>query len=151
MPAFNELVVQQNSGTPDKIKALIPVASDLLIAQDAHLYKLSYVAQPVIDASVTLVGYSGILNERCWTVMGGVAFIADSFGLYAFDGMQEEPISVPIDNYWREGIIYMSKAGQFHVSSDYDTKTVRFHYCQSSDASPTRALCYCVATQAWWE
>ena len=151
VPAFNELVVQQNSGTPDKIKALIPVASDLLIAQDAHLYKLSYVAQPVIDASVTLVGYRGILNERCWTVMGGVAFIADSFGVYAFDGMQEEPISVPVDNYWRDSVIDMSKASQFHMSSDYDTKTVRFHYCQSADSAPTRALCYCVATQAWWE
>jgi hypothetical protein len=151
VPSVNELVIQQNTGTPDQVKALVPLATDLLIAQDAHLYKLSYVAQPVIDAAVSLVGYRGILNERCWSVMGGVAFIADSFGLYAFDGMQEEPISVPIDNYWREGIIDMSKAGQFHVSSDYDTKTVRFHYCQSSDASPTRALCYCVATQAWWE
>ena len=151
VPAVNELIVQQNTGTPDKIKALIPVASDLLIAQDAHLYKLSYVAQPVIDASVTLVGYRGILNERCWTVMGGVAFIADSFGVYAFDGMQEEPISVPVDNYWRDGVIDMSKASQFHMSSDYDTKTVRFYYCQSADSSPTRALCYCVATQAWWE
>lgn len=151
VPAVNELVVQQNAGTPDVIKALIPLATDLLIAQDAHLYKLSYVAQPVIDASVVLVGYRGILNERCWTVMGGVAFIADSFGVYAFDGMQEEPVSVPVDDYWRDGVIDISKASQFHMSSDYDTKTVRFHYCKAGDSAPVRALCYCVATQAWWE
>ena len=151
VPAFNELVVQQNAGTPDKIKALVPLATDLLIAQDAHLYKLSYVAQPVIDASISLVGYRGILNSQCWTVMGGVAFLADSFGVYAFDGMQEEPISVPVDNLWRDGVVDMSKSSQFHMSSDYDTKTVRFHYCQAGDAAPVRALCYCVATQAWWE
>lgn len=151
VPEFNELVVQQNAGTPDKIKALVPLATDLLIAQDAHLYKLSYVAQPVIDASIALVGYRGILNAQCWTVMGGVAFLADSFGVYAFDGMQEQPISVPVDNLWRDGVVDMSKSSQFHMSSDYDTKTVRFHYCQSTDAAPTRALCYCVATQAWWE
>lgn len=151
VPAFNELVVQQNAGTPDKIKALVPLATDLLIAQDAHLYKLNYVSQPVIDASIALVGYRGILNSQCWTVMGGVAFLADSFGIYAFDGMQEEPISVPVDDYWRGGTVDMSKASQFHMSSDYDTKTVRFHYCQVADTAPTRALCYCVATQAWWE
>lgn len=151
VPPFNELVIQQNAGTPDVIKALIPLATDLLVAQDAHLYKLSYVAQPVIDASIALVGYRGILNERCWTVMGGVAFIADSFGVYAFDGMQEEPISVAVDNYWRDGVVDMSKSSQFHMSSDYDTKTVRFHYCKAGESAPVRALCYCVATQAWWE
>lgn len=151
VPEFNEMIVQQNAGTPDKVKALIPLATDLLIAQDAHLYKLSYVAQPVIDASIALVGYRGIINAQCWTVMGGVAFIADSFGVYAFDGSQEQPISVPVDNLWRDGVIDMTKSSQFHMSSDYDTKTVRFHYCNSADAAPVRALCYCVATQAWWE
>ena len=151
VPAFNELVVQQNAGTPDQIKALIPLATDLLIAQDAHLYKLSYVAQPVIDASIVLVGYRGILNDRCWCVMGGVAFLVDSFGMYAFDGSQEQPVSVVIDNYWRDNIIDMSKSAQFHVAGDFDTKTVRFYYCQSGDTAPVRALCYCVATEAWWE
>jgi hypothetical protein len=151
VPPFNELIVQQNSGKPDQVKALIPLASDLLIAQDAHLYKLTYVAQPVIDASLTLVGYRGILNERCWTVMGGVAFIADSFGVYAFDGSREEPISVAVDNYWRDGLIDMSKSSQFHVSSDFATKTIRFHYCTAADAAPTKALCYCAGTQAWWQ
>jgi hypothetical protein len=45
----------------------------------------------------------------------------------------------------------MSKSRQFHVSSDFATKTIRFHYCGPSDATPTKALCYCVSTQAWWQ
>jgi len=151
VPAVNELVVQQNSGTPDQIKALIPLSTDLLIAQDAHLYKLSYVAQPVIDAAITLVGYRGILNDRCWTVMGGVAFLADSHGVYAFDGSQEQPVSVVVDNYWRDEIIDMSVSDAFHMSSDFATKTIRFHYCRVGETLPTRALCYCVVTEAWWE
>ena len=151
VPASNELVVQQNAGTPDQIKALIPLSTDLLIAQDAHLYKLSYVAQPVIDASITLVGYRGILNDRCWTVMGGVAFLADSFGVYAFDGSQEQPVSVVIDNYWRDQIIDLSASDSFHMSSDFATKTIRFYYCRVGETLPTRALCYCVVTEAWWE
>lgn len=151
VPEANELLVQENTGNPDKIVALIPLASDLLVAQQSHLYKLSYVAQPVLDASIALGAYRGILNWRCWDTMGGVAFIADSNGLYAFDGSAEEPISVPIDNLWRDGVIDFSKSDKFHVACDTPTKTVRFFYCKAADSEPVRALCYCVATKAWWE
>jgi hypothetical protein len=151
VPDANELIVQENTGDPDKIVALIPLGSELLIAQQSHLYKLSYVAQPVLDASVVLGGYRGILNWRCWDTMGGVAFIADSYGLYAYDGNNEEPISVPIDNLWRDGVVDLSKSEKFHVACDTSTRTVRLFYCRSTDSEPVRALCYCVATKAWWE
>jgi hypothetical protein len=151
VPLANELVVQENTATPDQVVALIPLGSFLLIAQRTHLYKLTYVAQPVLDASLTLAGYRGILNNQCWDAMGGVAFIVDSNGMYAFDGNSEESISVPVDNLWRDGTIDFSKASQFHVSADFATKTIRFYYCTASDSAPTRALCYCVATKAWWE
>lgn len=151
VPAVNELVLQENTAQPDKIVALIPLATTLVVAQQNHLYNLSYVAQPVIDASVLLRAYRGILNSRCFATLNGVAFIADSSGMYAYDGAKEEPISVPVDNYWRDNIIDFSKASKFHVSADHARKVVRFHYCQSGDAEPVRALCFCVATQAWWE
>lgn len=149
--AANELVVQENSVVSDTIQALIPLGPSLLIVQTSHIYKLMYVAQPIIDASITLASYRGVLHERCWTVMAGVAFLVDSNGLYAFDGQQEQAVSAPVDNYWRDAIIDFSQADKFHVSSDLLTKTVRFHYCRSGDAAPTRALCYCTATEAWWE
>jgi hypothetical protein len=151
VPPENELVLQENAETPDKIVALVPLGGQLLIIQQAHLYRLNYVAQPIIDASLMLGGYRGIINSRCWDVMGGVAFIADSNGLYAYDGNQEEAISVPVDDYWREKKIDFSKSDQFHVRADVQTKVVRFYFCKSSDTAPVRALCYCVSTKAWWE
>lgn len=151
VPDANELILQENTGNPDKIVALIPLGGELLVAQQSHLYKLNYVAQPVLDASIVLASYRGILNWRCWDTMGGVAFIADSHGVYAFDGNTEEPISVPVDNLWRDGIVDLSKADKFHVACDVSTKTVRFFYCRTADTEPVRALCYCVATKAWWE
>ncbi len=151
VPDANELIVQENTGNPDKIVALIPLGSELLVAQQTHLYKLSYVAQPVLDASILLGGYRGILNWRCWDTMGGVAFIADSHGIYAYDGNAEEPISVPVDNLWRDGVVDLSKADKFHVACDTSTRTVRLFYCRQADSEPVRALCYCVATKAWWE
>jgi hypothetical protein len=151
VPDANELVVQENTGLPDAIVGLVPLGSMLLVAQSAHLYRLMYVSQPIIDASITLVANRGVLNNRCWAVMAGVAFLADSTGMYAFDGNQEQSISVAVDNFWRDGIIDFSQADKFHVAADYLSRTVRFYYCKSSDTQPVRALCYSTATQAWWE
>jgi len=151
VPEANELVVQENTTETDSIVALIPLGSELLIAQRAHVYKLNYVAQPVLDASLILGAYRGILNSRCWDILGGVAFIADSNGLYAYDGTNEDPVSVPVDNYWRDRIIDFSKSDKFHLKADMTTRTVRFYYCNSGDSEPVRALCFCVASKAWWE
>lgn len=151
VPAENELILQENTGDTDRLVALIPLGSELLLAQRAHLYRLNYVSQPVIDASIILAAYRGVLNSRCWSVIGGVAFIVDACGMYAFDGNSEEPVSVPVDNYWRDGIIDLSKSDAFHVRSDMSSRVVRFYYCRAADTQPTRALCYCVATKAWWE
>jgi hypothetical protein len=151
VPEENELIVQENTSTPDSVVALIPLGGQLLIAQTSHLYALNYVAQPVLDASVLLVAYRGILNAQCWDVIGGAAVLVDSNGMYAFDGSKEEALSVPVDNYWRDSIIDFSKSSQFHVKADIATKTVRLFYCRSADQSPVRALCYCFATKAWWE
>lgn len=150
VPEANELIVQENTGNPDKVVALVPLGGMLLVVQQSHMYRLQYIAQPVIDASVTLAAYRGILNWRCWDTMGGVAFLADSLGVYACDGGNAEPISVPIDNLWQNGTIDFSKADKFHLACDHATKTVRFFYCQPQDADPVRALCYCMATKAWW-
>ena len=151
VPEENELIVQENTGEPDKIVGLLPLGGQLLIGQQAHLYALQYVAQPVLDASVLLVAYRGVLNSRCWDIIGGVAIIADGSGMYGFDGQNEDPLSVPVDNYWRTGIIDFTKSDVFHVRADQGTKTARFYYCRSGESLPTRALCFCVATKAWWE
>jgi hypothetical protein len=150
VPAENELLLQESAGELDSIVALIPMAAELIVAQTGHLYSLRYVSQPLIDASVSLVAYRGVLNARCWTAMGGVVFLADSYGVYAYDGQSERPLSVQIDDLWR-GAIDFSKSHLFHMSSDYNTKIIRLHYCKASDSLPSRALCFCLATEAWWE
>jgi len=150
IPMENEIVVQENAGDSDAIVALIPLGASLLAVQTRHIYRIQYVAQPVLDASIMLTAYRGILNSRCWDVMGGVAFIADSYGVYAFDGRNDEAVSVPIDNLFRNGHIDFAKSSQFFVRADIATKVVRFFYCRSTDSLPVHALCYCAATKTWW-
>lgn len=151
VPATNELIVQENAGEYDSVVALVPLGSQLLVVQTGHLYSLNYVAQPVLDASISLVAYRGVLNSRCWAVLGGVAFLVDSYGMYAYDGNGETSLSDPIEDYWRDGVIDFSKQSLFHMSADHNAKVVRFYYCRSGDSATVRALCYCVATKAWWE
>jgi hypothetical protein len=152
VPESNELVVQENAIDSDAIVALIPFGGSMLIAQNRHVYRLQYVSQPIIDASITLVSYRGAMNSRCWDVFGGVAFIADDYGVYAFDGSQEQAISAPIDNYWRDGIIDFTKRKYFYVKASPQERVIRFFYCQAADGIyPKRALCYSLSTQAWWE
>lgn len=151
VPLENELVVQDNTLEPDRIVGLIPFGTQLLVAQTSRLHALSYVSQPVLDASIMLVAYRGILNSRCGDVLTGAAVLVDSFGMYAFDGNNAEAISVPVDDYWRNNIIDFSQSDKFHVRCDSTTMTARFFYCRAGDAQPVRALCYCLATKAWWE
>ena len=151
IPAENELVVQESAGDSDTMVALIPLGSSLVCAQSRHLYKLTYVAQPVLDASLMLVAYRGILNSRCWDILSGVAFIADSYGIYAFDGQQDQPISLSVDNYFRDGVIDFTKSSQFFVRADQSTKTIRFFYCNATDSAPMRALCFSASNKAWWD
>ena len=151
VPPENELILQENIGEPDAIVHLMPLGTQLLVIQSRHLYALTYVAQPVIDASMLLMAYRGILNSRCGDVMGGVAFLADTYGVYAYDGNNAQAISLPVDNYWRDNIIDFSQADKFHVRCDPATATMRFFYCRHTDSATVRALCYCSNTQAWWE
>ncbi len=152
VPDVNEIVVQENTGDQDKVVGLIPYGAMMVIAQERHLYRMMYVSQPIIDASITLIGYRGLLNKRCWCSFEGAIYCVDSFGMYAFDGSAATPVSHAVDNYWRDGIIDFSKSRNFFASADSTAKIIRFHYCRSDDgAIPPRALCYSVATKSWWE
>lgn len=152
VPSSNELIVQENVPDSDAIVALIPFGAALIIAQSRHLYRLSYVAQPIFDASIQLVSYRGAISNRCWDVFAGVVFIADDYGIYAFTGSNEQTISTPIDNYWRDGIIDFSKRDKFYLKVNPQDRVVRFFYCRSGDGTyPKRALCFSITTETWWE
>ena len=152
VPGENEVVIQNNTGSQDRVIALIPYGAMLVVAQERHMYRLTYVAQPVIDAAITLAGYRGILNKRCWAAFEGGLYCVDSFGMYSFDGTNMEPLSVAVDDYWRDSVIDFSKSSGFFVQADPSARVIRFHYCKASDGTvPPRALCYSLATKTWWE
>jgi hypothetical protein len=150
VPEPNELILQDNVNGGDRITALMPFGGAVVVFQERHAYRLTYAAQPVIDANFSLIGQRGCLNQRCWVTADSVAYVADSSGIYVLDGAQITPLTDGIEPYWSRGIVNLAAADKFFMVSDPVTRIVRFFF-SASVAVPDRALCYHPVTQAWWE
>jgi hypothetical protein len=150
VPEPNELILQDNVNGGDRITSLMPFGGGMVVFQERHAYRLSYAAQPIIDANFVLLAQRGCLNQRCWVTHNGVAYVADSSGIYVLDGSTATPISDGIDTYWTRSIIDFAAAKNFFMSVDPVTRIVRFHFAVANNL-PDRALCFHAVTQAWWE
>ena len=149
VPETNQLIIQENVKGQDRITALMPFGGGMVVFQERHCYRLSFVSQPLIDANVTLIGQRGCLNQRCWDTHDGVAYVADSMGMYILDGGSTTPLSDAIETFWSDGGIHWASSKWFFVRVDPVTRIVRFHFAVSA-GFPDRALCFHPVTKAWW-
>ena len=155
VPHTNELRIQENVRGEDQIVALMPFGAALVVFQQRHCHRLAYVSQPIIDASIVLIGQRGILSQRCWDTAEGVAYVVDHYGMYTLEASTITPISDVVDDYWdgtQTGQIDFSGTADMFVRCDPVTKVVRFFFKPiGTSATQDRALCYHSLTKAWWE
>lgn len=148
----NVIFVQENVRGEDQVVGLMPFGSGMVVFQRRHCHKMSFVSQPVIDASISLIGQRGIVNHRCWDTAEGVAYVVDFSGMYTLEGAAITPISDVIANYWKslaDGDIDWAYSQYFFVRADPSTGVVRFVYRPKSGVQ-NQALCYHSLTKAWW-
>lgn len=154
MPDVNELILQTNTRDTDYITALVPFAGSLIVAQSRHCHRLQYVAQPLIDAGVSLVAYRGILNQRCWDIYEGNLYAMDAGGIYSMSANGEiEDLTLGIFDYWRDKIDF-SLAKWFSLRADYTNSLLRVNVAVTGDGStkyPSRQLVYSFDYKTWWE
>lgn len=152
VPLTNVLVIQENTGDDDRIVGLMPYGSALFVLKERHIYRMTFVRQPIIDANVNLVCSRGVFNHRCWDTYEGVSYLMDQHGCYAFDTAEPVPLSAPIQNYFREGLIDLAYSKWFHVKVDPRLEVVRFYVKFTADTGtrPKRALVYNIRSGAWW-
>lgn len=150
VPEFNELIIQENVKGQDRITALMPFGGGMVVFQERHSYRLTFVSQPLIDANIMLIGQRGCLNQRCWDIYDGVAYVVDSMGMYMLDGSNAVPLSDSVDSYWQDNIIHFASSKWFFVRVDPVTRIARFFFSVSA-GHPDRALCFHPLTKAWWE
>jgi hypothetical protein len=149
VPEVNQIVIQENVKGQDRVTALMPFGGGMVVLQERHAYRLSFVSQPLIDASVTLIGQRGCLNQRCWDVFDNVAYVVDSLGMYILDGSQAVPLSDPVETYWSDNIIHWASSKWFFVRVDPVSRIARFFFSVTA-GFPDRALCFHPTTKAWW-
>ena len=153
VPDINQFVLQQNSRDTDAISALIPFGTALLVMQSRHAYSVTFAKHPLRDADVGPVANRGCLNQRCWDVHEGACYVMDRYGIYAFSpskGVQD--LSSPIGNLFRDQINFDSSTWAF-LAVDPVAKVLRAFVTFKQDgqtAFPTRALCFCIASNTWW-
>jgi len=149
VPETNQVIIQENVKGQDRITALMPFGGGMVVFQERHAYRLSFVSQPLLDANITLIGQRGCLNQRCWDVFDNVAYAVDSLGMYILDGSQAVPISDPVETYWSDNLIHWASSKWFFVRVDPVTRVARFFFSVAA-GFPDRALCFHPVTKSWW-
>jgi hypothetical protein len=159
MPETNELILQSNVRDADYITALIPYAGALMVMQSSHCNRLNFVTSPAMDATTSLVAYRGCLNQRCWDIYMGEAYVLDDFGLYKINEQgQVEHLFAPLDTMVRANtdktlpVIDFSKRKWFFIRSDGALGVIRMHVSFAGDEGefPTRQIVYDIDTQGFW-
>ena len=153
VPATNTIAIQENTDDHDKIIGAIARGAYAYIFKERHLYKLSYVRQPRIDANIQLVASRGLVNFRCVTELDGTIYAMDRFGIYAITGDGVKSYSENINNYWLDGEIDWTKSQWFFASADQELGLVRFHFKLTGDSGtrPLRSIAIDPEGRVWPE
>jgi hypothetical protein len=130
-----------------------------MVMQSRHCHRLNFVNRPELDATSSLVAYRGCLNQRCWDIWLGTAYIADDCGFYTLDPQgQVEDISAAISTLFRtntdptQPTIDFAKREWFFVRADKDQGLIRFHVSFTGDEGtfPTRQIVYDPDSKTYW-
>lgn len=153
VPKENEIIIQQNDRDSDSLKAMMPFGQTLFLAQERHLFSLSFSQIPLIDGQLTASAYRGAINQRCWQIHEGFLYCADRYGVYRINegGKVEDLSEALMDQFEHE--IDWSNTEWNYMAIDFNTQTMRLFIVHKEDnpsEKPTRALCMDIDTGAWW-
>lgn len=151
VPATNQVIIQSVGREADRITGMFPMDGALYVCQQRSITRLTVSGNPLENAAAQQVAQRGLLNDRCWVLHEGVAYAADSTGMYAFDGSSTKPLSDPVKEFWTDPRMDFTKFRDFFVSLDSDQQVVRLHYPVTTSSAVDRALCYSLVTQSWWD
>ena len=148
------VTVQENIKDNDDIVAIFPFGSLLYIFKTKHVYTLSFMKQPTIDADARLLAHRGLVNHQCCDVFEGTFYGMDRYGIYSMSlGGSITPLSMPIQDLFRSDTtpFEWGDSEWWFVVADPTYEQIRFHVGYTADSStrPMRALVYDVRRQSW--
>lgn len=146
----NTLIIQEDTESDDLVSGLLPYGSYLYILKERHLYRLSFVSDPLTDGAVQLVASRGCINQRCWVTVEDTVYLMDWHGIWAFNGGQVQAITLPIQDMWRDAGICWANRKWFWAEKDATEEVVRFYCSVNSSYLPKDAICYNYRLNRWW-
>lgn len=158
-PALNSLSISAGDDLEDNIVGAIVTQSFIYILQHRHIYRLSYLQDPLIDGGVFLTARRGCVNNRCWINVDNFSYLLDERGIYRFDGTYKpvEDLSQQIqDIFWVDQSssepfrINWSASRFFHAVHRRSDTTIRWFVAFSGDRYPRHALVLNYQLGQWW-
>jgi len=155
--AENSMVLSSSEDIDEAVTAMISTQSFLFVIQRRHVYKLSYLQDPILDGGVFLSLRRGCVNNHCWVTIGEHVYMLDDQGVYRWDGSSSvEDLSKQIqDLFWSEHDegetrINWNALKHFHCVHDRNDATVRWFVSLNSDRYPRHAICFAYNQNHWW-
>lgn len=124
--------------------------SQAYIMRERQLRAWPFQVDPAVDGATFKRANRGCVNERCVAVFDGMAALLDREGIYLFDGGSVDPISKPIQDYFRKARINWAREKFFHACVDESRETVKFFVCLTDSDYPRHALCFQYRRRNWW-
>lgn len=149
----NTLKIQENVDDHDFLTGGIAMGAVFWATKNRHVYRVTYVTQPQIDAHPRLRFFRGCLSQDCHVILWGSAYLLDAMGPWRIAPNEEdEAIGPPIQDFFRDAEVDWGKAKWWHVDADANLGIIRFWVTLIGQAGlrPKTALCYKVAKRKWW-
>ena len=157
-PSLQAIEVSSSDDLEDEITGLMPTKSFLYIAQRRHIYRLTFLADPIADGAVFLSARRGCVNNRCWVNVDGWTYMLDDRGIHRFSGGDNtEDLSQAIQDLFylsggdnNEFRINWDAQEFFHANHDRNRSLIRWFVAFSGSSLPRHALALNYANGQFW-
>src|SRR5690606_24353381 len=153
-PVLENVRIQEDG---DDITGLMPLRNFLFVLEKRHLYAVTMSSQPSRPSNDQFPGVivrygaaRGCINNRCWVRVEDEAYLLDYEGIYRFNTGGIEPISPPIQDFFREGKLNWKASCYWFTSIHRGEEAVRWHVSLGGSYLPRHALCYAWRRNEWW-
>lgn len=153
-PSSNSRVLQEDPSAGE-LTGLMTLRSWLYVLSEYRVSKFSHHIDPRTDSILTISSQLGCVNDRCWVIVGGIAYMLCYVGVHAFAGNSDEIVSGPIQDLFENtpsskyGINWKA-SDHFHAIHDPGEGIIRWFVALSGYYSPHHAICHHLERKTWW-
>lgn len=135
-----------------EITALMPFQAWMFVLCEHSAYRIVYDDRPD-RGEVYNSGQRGCVNQRCWVLADGDAYLMDRRGFWAYRGNSSESIGEAVQPLFKRTTgrrINWQRTEHFHAVYDPSTETIRWFVCLEGLRYPRHAICFHIRRDRWW-